>query len=203
MGSEVFSAFQENESIIRRFLRRFTSQQHDVDDICQETIMRALEAERSKSIHDPRAFLFGVARNVVRKDLDRKSRQLVDFINDFTPDQYLADQPTVEEELDSDKRLEKFALAVASLPSQCQKVFVLKKMHGYSHKEIARKLGISISTVEKHAAAGLKRCSEQMNCHDIGSEGNLSNIRAQSVSSIPAQRHPSNEESNLRKEEVL
>ena len=53
-------------------------------------------------------------------------------------------------------------------PPQCQKVFVLKKVHGYSHKEIAKELEISISTVEKHAASGLKRCSEYMELHQAG-----------------------------------
>jgi DNA-directed RNA polymerase specialized sigma24 family protein len=38
----------------------------------------------------------------------------------------------------------------------------MKKAYGYSHKEIAAQLGISTSTVEKHVAAGLKRCSEYM-----------------------------------------
>ncbi len=33
----------------------------------------------------------------------------------------------------------------------------MKKVYGYSMKEIASKLDISPSTVEKHVAAGLKR----------------------------------------------
>ena len=52
--------------------------------------------------------------------------------------------------------------AVTTLPPQCQKVFVLKRVYGYSHKEISKKMKISVSTVEKHAASGLKRCSEFM-----------------------------------------
>ena len=38
----------------------------------------------------------------------------------------------------------------------------MKKVYGYSHKEIAGKLDISVSTVEKHVATGLKRCSEEV-----------------------------------------
>ncbi|MCB1674664.1 MAG: helix-turn-helix domain-containing protein [Halioglobus sp.] len=58
-----------------------------------------------------------------------------------------------------------FTEAAKTLPAQCQRVFLLKRVYGYSHKEIARELGISISTVEKHAAAGLKRCLEYMTRH--------------------------------------
>jgi len=53
-----------------------------------------------------------------------------------------------------------FEEAVASLPGQCQRVFVMKKVYGFSHQEISKKLGISISTTEKHVVAGLKRCNE-------------------------------------------
>lgn len=65
----IFGAFQECEVVLKRFLRRFTSNKHDIEDICQETILRALEAEKSRVIDEPRAFLFGVSKNIVRKRL--------------------------------------------------------------------------------------------------------------------------------------
>lgn len=164
-ASRVFGVFQENESVLKRFLRRFTSSQQDVEDICQETVLRALEAEKSRQIREPRAFLFGVARNIVRKDLDKKSRALVDFVEDFASQEYAADEPSIEDCLDARQRMILFGQAVATLPGQCQRVFLMKKVHGYSHKEIARKLDISVSTVEKHASSGLKRCSDYMTQH--------------------------------------
>jgi len=39
---------------------------------------------------------------------------------------------------------------------------VLKKVYGYSQKEIAIKLDISENTVEKHIATGIKRCTQFM-----------------------------------------
>ncbi|MBT5330464.1 MAG: sigma-70 region 4 domain-containing protein, partial [Porticoccaceae bacterium] len=35
----------------------------------------------------------------------------------------------------------------------------LKKVYGYSQREIAEELGISENTVEKHVALGVKRCT--------------------------------------------
>lgn len=170
-SSRVFGAFQDNESILRRFLRRFVSSRHDVDDICQEVVLRALEAEKAKQIQEPRAFLFGVARNVVRKGLDKKSRSLVDFVDDVAPYECVDDMPTPEDQLDAQQRMLIFGQAVATLPSQCQKVFLMKKVYGYSHKEIAKKLDISVSTVEKHASAGLRRCSDYMARHSAEEKG--------------------------------
>ncbi len=160
--SRIYNVFLENELIIKRFLRRYSSNSHDIDDISQETILRALHAEKNKEIHEPRAFLFGVAKNIARKSLEKKSRSLIDFIGDFGEKDYLSDQPSIDDHIDSRKKMLVFWEAVAGLPPQCQKVFVLKKVHGYTHKEIAKSLEISISTVEKHSATGLKRCSEFM-----------------------------------------
>ena len=56
-----------------------------------------------------------------------------------------------------------FCEAVRILPVQCRKVFVLKKVYGYSQREIAIELEISESTVEKHIALGMKRCINFMN----------------------------------------
>lgn len=162
-GGGVLAAYRDSEPVLRRLLRRIAPSSHEIDDIAQETILRALEAEKAREIKEPRAYLFSIARNVVRDALEKKSRSIIDFIEDFGPETDFSTEPDVEESLDERARMLLFWEAVSTLPERCQRVFVLKKVYGYSHQEISRKLGISISTAEKHAAAGLKRCSDFMN----------------------------------------
>ena len=52
-----------------------------------------------------------------------------------------------------------FCEAVRQLPLQARRVFVLKKVYGYSQREIVRELGIAESTVEKHVALAVRRCA--------------------------------------------
>jgi len=177
----VFKAYGAAESILKNFIRRYVSASHDVEDICQETVTRALEAERSRRIDDPGAFLFGVARNVVRKRLDKQARSLIDFVGDFAPKDQESEDPSLDESLDRDQQLVLFMEAIATLPPQCQKVFVMKKVYGYKHKEIAAKLDISISTVEKHAAAGFKRCLEALDKLQVAKVGNKAKADIQSA----------------------
>jgi len=47
--------------------------------------------------------------------------------------------------------------AIKTLPPQCQKVFIMRKVHGFSQKKIASKLKISTSTVERHITIALSR----------------------------------------------
>ena len=47
-----------------------------------------------------------------------------------------------------------------ALPSQCRQVFTLRKVYGYSQKEIATRLSIPESTVEKHLTQAACHCAQ-------------------------------------------
>ena len=160
--TRLLKTFLEQESRLRGYLRRFTDSDHDIDDICQETMTRCLEAAKDRRIQHPGAFLFGIARNVVRKRFERRSRSLIDFIADFSPDEHVADVRPLDDIMDEQERLTRYDEAIARLPPRCRRVFVMRKVYGYSHREIADMLSISIKTVENHVATGLKRCRDEI-----------------------------------------
>lgn len=166
----ISTAFVENESAIKRFLRRFFSGSHDIEEVSQETFLKAFQAAKSREIEQPKAFLFGVARNVALKRLSKNSRAIIEFIEDSHPSGDIADEVGLEDALESRQRMLIFAEAVSTLPAQCQRVFIMKKVYGLSHKEISARLKISVSTVEKHVANGLFRCGEYMKKKERGEQ---------------------------------
>ena len=103
--TRLLKAFREHESQIRGYLRRFTDSGNDIDDICQETMLRSLEAAEDREILHPGAFLFGIARNLVRKRFERKSRSLIDTIADFSPDDYVANVRPLDDIMDEQEPL--------------------------------------------------------------------------------------------------
>ena len=161
-GSRIFGVFQANKGLIASVLRRYRLSQIDIADLTQETILRALEAEKRTKIKEPKRFLAGIAKNVARAELEKRSKMTIGLLDDFDPETYVSDEPAVDDAVDARMRMKVFGRAVAALPPQCQKVFVLQYVYGASHKEIAEKLDIARSTVEKHVALGLKRCREMM-----------------------------------------
>lgn len=160
--TRLLSVFHEREAQLRGFLHRFTDSDHDIEDICQETLLRYLEAVKDRQVQHPGAFLFGIARNIVRRRFERKSRSLIDFIADFSPDNYVADVRPLDDIMEEQERLTLYDEVISQLPPQCQRIFVLRKVYGYSHREIADMLSISIKTVENHISAALKRCSAEI-----------------------------------------
>jgi RNA polymerase sigma factor (sigma-70 family) len=142
----------------------------EIEDIVQETYVRICEVSEHEAIQYPRSFLFRVARNLALDHIKRaESRLTVSMDDDQESDLFMDEQLSDEDEtFNQVAAKEEFALlceAVRELPLQCRRAFVLKKVYGYSQKEIALDLNISESTVEKHIATGIKRCTHFMTFH--------------------------------------
>jgi len=56
--------------------------------------------------------------------------------------------------------LARVAEFVRSLPVECRQVFTLRKVYGYSGKEIAIRLGIPEHAVEAHLIQAARRCAQ-------------------------------------------
>ena len=160
----ILDAYLENQTALKRFLRRFVKHREDAEDLAQEAFLRAFAAESLHFIKSPKAFLFTVARNLAINERAKLANATTASLEDFADQSVIEDtgQVTPEEDMDARQRVRLLAKAMASLPPQCSRVFMLRKVHGLSYKEIAYRLGISVSTVEKHAALGLLRCSEYL-----------------------------------------
>lgn len=153
----VFSAFQLHQEALRRYISRLVRRPHDIDDIAQETFLRAYNAEKSheQGIDQPKSFLFRIAHNVAITNLTRKSRQMMDCLEEASEGMLT---PPLIDEVIARQTIGIYCEAVAQLPTQCRRVFLMRKVHGMSHRDIAEQLGISHRTVEKHVAKGSRDC---------------------------------------------
>lgn len=163
--------YLENEVALKRYLRRFIRSREAADDLAQEAFLRAFASETGRAIESPKAFLYKVAKNLALNELSRQSSVAFEPLGDFECQEVIEDssQVAVDDVVDSRERIRLLARAIAALPPQCAKVFILRKMQGLSQKEIAVRLNISVRTVENHVAVGLSRCRAFMREH--GGEG--------------------------------
>ena len=154
----VLQAFIDDQEPLRRFISRYMMSMHDIDDVSQEAFLRAYNAEKKGPVHQPKAFLFRIAKNLMLSEFSKKSRKLTDYIEDYEYADIMVSGETLETNLMAQQKLGIYCEAVATLPEKCRRVVLLNKVYGLSHKEIAATMGIQISTVEKHLCKGVRRC---------------------------------------------
>jgi RNA polymerase sigma-70 factor (ECF subfamily) len=153
----ILTEFNNSQLSLRSFIARYVISPQDIDDVSQETFLRAYKAEKEKEIEHPKAFLFRIAKNLILSEFSRKARKITDYIEDYEGSEELLDTENLESNVMAQQKLGIYCEAVASLPAQCRRVIVMKKVYGMQNKEIARRLDLSVSTVEKHLTKGVSR----------------------------------------------
>ena len=133
----------------------------EVEDIVQETYIRLRRVVVSQEIRHPRSYLYQTARNLALDSIKKVGNaRAVEWREDA---HYAAsDGNTIPDSIDSSRSFHRFCDSVEHLPERAREVFVLKKVYGYTQREIATELEISESTVEKHVALAVRRCADFM-----------------------------------------
>lgn len=145
---------------LRAYLRRAFPQVRDVDDIVQESYLRAWRFRLAAPVQHPKSFLFQIARRLaldwIRHDRAAPFAAVTDLaalpVADPMPTGF--DSAAVRNELDL------LIAAFDSLPPRLREVILLRKIDGLSQKEIAARLGLSELTVQVHVVRGLRRLEE-------------------------------------------
>lgn len=151
-GFEAFS--REQYGSLLQFLRLRTSEE-DARDIAQESVTRLLRYRDTEPASAWRPLLYRIARNLLneqyRRSQSRKEHQNVplDTIEVADP------APPLELVLMQEQQEAWLRAAMLALPPRCRQVFVLCRVDGLSHAEVARRCGISVKTVEKHLTKAL------------------------------------------------
>ena len=159
--SEILKSFLANEKALRRYIARFCAEPQDVEDLAQETFLSGFAAEMRTEIREPKAFLFRIARNLVFSARRQKRRRPNQGLEELGGSDLLMDEDQMDAAawLDGRRKLALLAQAVAHLPPQCRKAFLLRRVDGLEYKQIANRMNISVSSVEKHVANGLLKCN--------------------------------------------
>ena len=152
----------EFESVLRACLYRYSRNSSDVEELLQETYARLLVAGSTAqpNVRSMRAFCLTVARNVALDWLRHRQIVPIDLVADMETLEILDEGAQIEEIVNAHQELSLLAAAVEQLPARCRQVFTLRKVYGFSQKEIAEKLQISENTVEQHLTKAARRCAQ-------------------------------------------
>lgn len=152
-----------HEADVRRWLARRVRGLPDchVDEIVQEAYARlwAVSAER---IVNPRAYFFVTARHVVGEVLRRSRVVSIETIADVDTLNIPDGDVGPERRLSGREEIEHMSHILAKLPLKCREAFELRKFAELSQREIAERMQVSESTVEKHLIKALRIVMHEM-----------------------------------------
>jgi RNA polymerase sigma factor (sigma-70 family) len=140
---------------LKKLLRRRGRTLEEAEDLVQEAFVRLqVYCKEGGTVREPEAFL---VRTVLNLAIDARRRDRRDlYENQSVEDLYLVDlSPSPDEVFAAEQRLLKIRCSLNRLSERTQEVFFLHRLEGFSYAEIAQRLRVSVSAVEKHIASAV------------------------------------------------
>jgi RNA polymerase sigma-70 factor (ECF subfamily) len=142
-----------HEPKVRAWLRRAKIEEGDADEIVQEAYCRLAALPEIDHIDQPGAYFFSIVRNLLARHLRRATVLPIEAIAEIDAADPSPDPETAATAAFMRSRLESF---IDELPERCRRIVRLRKLQGYSQKEIAAMLGITESVVENQVQHGIR-----------------------------------------------
>jgi RNA polymerase sigma-70 factor (ECF subfamily) len=139
----------------RKLLRRIARATHDhneAEDLLHAAFLRLAEYRKRNTVENPTAFLVRAALNL-KTDGARHAHERNEAgqgLEHFTA--LSDDQPLQTEVLAARERLRRVELGLAQLSPRTREIFLMHRLDELKYREIADRLGITVSAVEKHVA---------------------------------------------------
>jgi RNA polymerase sigma factor (sigma-70 family) len=139
---------------LRRLLRRRGETRERAEDLVQEAYLRMqMYCREGHEVREPEAFLARTALNLAvdARRHDHRSSRVKEARRLELPE--LA--PPLDEILALEERLSSVVRQLDRVNRRTREVFVMHRVQGFSYQEIADRLSISVSSVEKHIASAV------------------------------------------------
>lgn len=136
-------------TLIRYFERR-VREHVDTQDMAQEVFVRLLGRRPLSAIQRPEGYLFEIAASVLRDRARKRAVRHAQVHDSYDETLHAVEDASLERVSMDREALQAVVRALKELPERTRTIFILHRMEDLPQDEIARRLGISVSAVEKH-----------------------------------------------------
>ncbi len=144
-----------HERVIRAWLARRVYDL-DIDDIIQEMYARLASLDSVADIRSPRQYAAQTAFSILANQLRRLRVVPIVAVGDVEAIEVFAQDASPEEQVAFRDEVREVYAALADLPPRCRQAFLLRRVEGFSQREVAQRLGVSEKAVEKYMAQGVR-----------------------------------------------
>ena len=145
-----------HEAALVRYLLRTWPNRQEVHDLRQDTYVRVYEAAAKSRPQAPKSFLFATARNLMADRIRRQRIVSIDAVGDLDALNVMIEEISPEQRASAHQELRRLAEAIDLLPPKCREAVWMRRVDDLPQKEVAKRLGITQKTVEKHVMKGMK-----------------------------------------------
>jgi RNA polymerase sigma-70 factor (ECF subfamily) len=140
---------------LRRYLTRLLGNSTEAQDIAHDAYLRVLPIVEQPTTGQPEAVLYTTARRLAINQLKRRSISPI-CAGESCQERSASPAPGVAQQVMARQELRLLQEAITRLPEGCRNVLLLRKVELLSHRDIAGRLGIAVSTVEKQHVRALR-----------------------------------------------
>ncbi len=153
---EVHALYRAHHGWLQGWLRGKLGNAGDAADLAQDTFIKVMLAQVGQQIREPRAYLATVANRLV---LDHFRRQRVErSYLEVLASLPVQDMPSLEEQAIMKDALIEIDSMLDGLGPKVKQVFILSQFEELSYVEIARRLDISLRSVNTYVARAMAHC---------------------------------------------
>ncbi|TDK32136.1 sigma-70 family RNA polymerase sigma factor [Rhizobium deserti] len=146
---------------LRRFARRFHSASYDIDDLVQETVLKALaNAEKFQPGTRLKSWMFTIMRNIFCTKFGLQKREQVGFEDD------VAGSRSVNAAQEWSVRGHELEKAIGQLPDPYRLALKMVFIDGVSYEEAAKRCKCPVGTVKSRVNRARQQLAKQLNDED-------------------------------------
>lgn len=145
----------------------------DAEDMVQEAYLKMLEGDRGEVIANARGYVSKMTCTLAIDALRRQRTHARALGEDGAWFQSAARDAPVASALDASGLATDVQAALAQLPRCCRQIFLMNRILGFSHSEIAREIGVSLRTVNRKLGQALEHFDRAFGipCPDVPAGG--------------------------------
>ncbi|MCO8162376.1 sigma-70 family RNA polymerase sigma factor [Pseudomonas sp. LJDD11] len=154
--SPLDTLYRDHHGWLQSWLRQRLGDREQAADIAQDTFLRLLVTRRMPGMGEGRMYLAQIARNLV---IDQWRRQRIEqaYLQSIAG---LAEpeSPSLETRAMIIETLIQIDQMLDSMPGKVREAFVLSRFEGLDYAQIAERLQVSVSSVQKYMLRAINAC---------------------------------------------
>lgn len=144
------------------FRRRLGAGRDDCEDLTQEVLLRLAHRGHLGDVAKLEPYIFRAASGVLVDHVRRQRTRLAGSRESYDEERHAPADFSPERVLLGKEDVDRVLAAIEALPERARHALMLFRFEGLKQGEIASRMGITVSAVEKHVRLGMLRMTEAL-----------------------------------------